>query len=327
MNHTTPFLAALALAAALLPAARAQPANPPSPGATDLSAIVSGKMFSRAALAYQNGEFADYRVFSIGAILVRHPAGNLLFDSGFGQQVDEHVKTMPLLMRWLSPHEKCTPVTKQLAQNGIGLSSLKAVVLTHAHWDHVSGLADLPGVPVWVSEAEMAFVGSGHHATMLARQLGTASYVSYTFGSGPYKGFGASHDVFGDGSVVLVPAPGHTPGSIIAFITLANGKRYALVGDLAWQIEGIERPAQRPWIARLVADHDAATTRTTLAQVHALKASDPGLIVVPAHDARVWEALPRLPLPEGGTAEACAAGDRYSPTAKQAASITASATK
>lgn len=148
MTSTTRFLVALAIAAGLLPAARAQAAGPPSPGATDLNAIVSGKMYSRAALAYQNGEFSDYRVFGIGAILVRHPAGMLLFDSGFGQQVDEHIKTMPLLMRWLSPHEKCVPVARQLAQNGIGLSSLKAVVLTHAHWDHVSGLADLPDVPV-----------------------------------------------------------------------------------------------------------------------------------------------------------------------------------
>lgn len=306
MTSTPRFLAALAVAAALLPAARAQPAGQPSPGATDLNAIVSGKMFSRAALAYQNGEFSDYRVFAIGAILVRHPAGMLLFDSGFGQQADEHIKTMPMLMRWLSPHQKCVPVARQLTQNGIGLASLKAVVLTHAHWDHVSGLADLAGVPVWVSEAEMAFVGSGHHATTLARQLGTASYVTYTFGSGPYKGFDASHDVFGDGSVVLVPAPGHTPGSIIAFITLTNGKRYALVGDLAWQIEGIERPAQRPWVSRLVADQDAATTRAMLEKVHALKAGDPALIVVPAHDARVWETLPRLPWPDQGASEACA---------------------
>lgn len=305
MTRTTLHLAALAIAAALLTAAQAQSASPPSRGATDLSALVTGKMFSRAALAYQDGEFADYRVFAIGAILVRHPAGTLLFDSGFGQQVDQHIQTMPLLMRWLSPHEPCTPVAKQLAQNGIALSSLKAVVLTHAHWDHVSGLADLAGVPVWVSDAEMAFVGSNHHATTLARQLGTASYVTYRFDSGPYQGFDASHDVFGDGSVVLVPAPGHTPGSIIAFITLSNGKRYALVGDLAWQIEGIERPAQRPWISRLVADQDAATTRATLEKMHTLKASDPALIVVPAHDARVWEALPRLRWPAQGAPEAC----------------------
>jgi N-acyl homoserine lactone hydrolase len=45
--------------------------------------------------------------------------------------------------------------------------------------------------------------------------------------------------VWGDGSIVLVPAPGHTPGSIVAFIALPTGKRYALIGDLTWQLEGV----------------------------------------------------------------------------------------
>jgi glyoxylase-like metal-dependent hydrolase (beta-lactamase superfamily II) len=57
--------------------------------------------------------------------------------------------------------------------------------------------------------------------------------------AGPYLGFPRSHDVYGDGSIVCVPAPGHTPGSIIVFVTLPNNVRYALVGDLVWQREGL----------------------------------------------------------------------------------------
>ena len=64
---------------------------------------------------------------------------------------------------------------------------------------------------------------------------------SYEFEGPPYLGFSASYDVWGDGSIVLVPAPGHTPGSIVVFITLQSGKRYALIGDLTWQLDGIEK--------------------------------------------------------------------------------------
>ena len=103
--------------------------------------------------------------------------------------------------------------------------------------------------------------------------------------------------MFGDGSVVLVPAPGHTSGSIIAFIALPSGQRYALIGDLAWQAEGIDLPAEKPWIARTLADNDAGATRKLLQQMHALKASFPSLVIVPAHDSRVWEKLPRLTAP------------------------------
>jgi glyoxylase-like metal-dependent hydrolase (beta-lactamase superfamily II) len=62
---------------------------------------------------------------------------------------------------------------------------------------------------------------------------------------GPYLGFPTSHDVYGDGSIVAVPAPGHTPGSVIIFVTLYNETRYALVGDLVWQLGGITLREER----------------------------------------------------------------------------------
>jgi glyoxylase-like metal-dependent hydrolase (beta-lactamase superfamily II) len=46
---------------------------------------------------------------------------------------------------------------------------------------------------------------------------------------------------------VIVPARGHTPGSVVMFITLSGGARYAFVGDLVWQLEGLSgcRPIVR----------------------------------------------------------------------------------
>lgn len=275
------------------------PAPQPPPG-MHLYALQTGRMYSRAALSFKGGRFGDKRVFVAGGILVQHPRGTLLFDAGFGPSVGVHRKTSPWLLRVTTKYDRQTSVADQLKAAGIAPSTLTAVVLTHAHWDHVSGLETLPGTPVWVTRDELAFVRGRDASTALARQFGTASYIACDFPDGPYLGFARSRDVFGDGSVVLVPAPGHTPGSIVAFVATPDGKRYALIGDLAWQREGVDLPAEKPWIARRV-DADRAATRAMLIRLHQIGVAMPGLIIVPAHDGRVWATLPKLAsAPAGG---------------------------
>ena len=267
-------------------------AHPPE--GMKLSAIEAGKMMSQAGFAYRGGKLAEPRIFGMGGILIQHPQGGLLFDTGFGRSVDAHFQTIPWLMRATSKYEKEPTVADQLHAAGFDPATLKGIVLTHAHWDHVSGIPDLPGVPVWVTQDELDFIHGGNPMTGLIRSFGELPYKVYGFPNGPYLGFEHSFDMFGDGSVVLVPAPGHTPGSIIAFIALPSGKRYALVGDLVWQTEGIAIPAERPWMSRRMVDYDEAQVREHIVHLHQLKAAMPDLVIVPAHDRRVWDSLPRL---------------------------------
>ncbi|HTP49468.1 MAG TPA: MBL fold metallo-hydrolase [Anaeromyxobacteraceae bacterium] len=272
------------------------PATPPD--RMTLSALTTGAMHSRAAFAYRGGRFGEPRDFIMLAVLVRHPRGDLLFDTGFGREVDRQVQAMPWLMKALSTYTRGVPVADQLAAGGYDPARLAGVVLTHAHWDHVSGLPDLPGIPVWVGEEERAFIASGSRSSGLARGFGALPYRLYRFEGGHYLGFPRSHDVWGDGSIVLVPAPGHTPGSVIAFVALPSGKRYALLGDLVWQTEGIEIPAERPWLSRALVDTNRAEVRENIERMAAIHACFPEMRLVPAHDARAAAALPQFPAAE-----------------------------
>ena len=289
---------AVSLAACAAPASEAAPPTPQAPPAArppagmTLSALPSGSTQSTAAMAFEGGRMDDKRTFVTGAILVDHPKGRLLFDAGYGRDLAQHFKTAPTIMQATIKPQLTKTVAEQLAAGGVPPASLKAIVLTHAHWDHVSGLQHFPVTPVWVSKAELAFANSGHDAAQLAHQLGTRNYKTYDFPDGPYLGFAESWDVFDDGSVVLVPVPGHTPGSIVAFVSTPDGKRYALVGDTAWQAEGVELPAQKPMLSRSLVDVDGPATWAMLQKLNAAKAAVPGLIVVPAHDDRVWRTLP-----------------------------------
>lgn len=268
------------------------------PAGMSLSMLPTGSMKSNAAFAYRGGKFGDEREFAMPAILVRHPRGNLLFDTGFGRNVDEHVKTLPALMQMTTTYTKGTPAAEQLNAKGFKIADLAGVVLTHSHWDHVSGLDSLPGVPVWVNAAEQSFIAEQSSKVAVIGSLGELKYKAYEFDGGPYLGFAQSHDVWGDGSIVLVPAPGHTPGSIVAFITLPSGKRYALLGDLVWQSEGINLPAERPWLLRRIINEDDGLVRENIVRVAAIHRRFPEIAMVPAHDARAAAMLPVFPAVE-----------------------------
>lgn len=66
------------------------------------------------------------------------------------------------------------------------------------------------------------------------------------------------------------------------------------MGDLAWQKEGIDLPAEKPWISRKLVDWNEQDVRGLIVRMQQLQGAMPGLVIVPAHDRRVWDALPRF---------------------------------
>lgn len=269
------------------------PASPPPE--MSISVLPTGRIASQAALAYRGGAFGEPRNFAMPALLVRHPRGDLLIDSGLGRDVDAHVATLPRIAQALTDYHADQPAGAQLREHAHDPASLAGVLLTHAHWDHVSGLDSLAGVPVWVNDEEFAFIHGDSPNAGLLRSFADIRYQRYRFEHGPYLGYPRSLDVWGDGSIVIVPAPGHTPGSILIFLTLPSAQRMLLLGDLVWQIEGIERPAERPWLARHLIGEDSAQVRAQIAQVAALHQRLPEIQLLPAHDARAWAELPVFP--------------------------------
>lgn len=259
-----------------------------------LSVIAGAEMKSQEGFSVRGGSLTKPFISGLAAFMVEHPQGRLLIDAGVARDVRDHLKTTPFLLRALASLTVQQPTIDALAARGIVPADLEAIVLTHSHWDHVSGLADLREASVWITADELAHARSEDEGGKLYRQLeaeGPFQLHELTFDGGAYGPFGASRDFFEDGSVVLVPMPGHTPGSVGVFVNLPSGQRFLIIGDTSWAKEGVAWPAEKPWLARRMVDFDAAGVRQQLVLLHQLQRANPDLLIVPSHDARVHDTI------------------------------------
>ncbi|MFI5937928.1 MBL fold metallo-hydrolase [Actinoplanes sp. NPDC051494] len=251
--------------------------------------LPTGTYMTRAALAFKGGSFGDKRHFASSAVLVQHPKGDLLIDAGFGADVAAHIAMLPRFVR--APHEAGPTVSSQLNAIGYDRRRLLGVLPTHSHWDHVSGLDALPDTPIWMNAGEREYAAVDPDGKVYRRVSEGHEIHEYGFGDGPYLGFASSYDVYGDGSVVIALAGGHTTGSVIVFVTLPTAKRYAFIGDLTWQSDGIRHRVERPWLLSKLADSDPDRLRQGLLRMIAVEAL---MQVVPAHDLGAYQGIPPL---------------------------------
>jgi glyoxylase-like metal-dependent hydrolase (beta-lactamase superfamily II) len=272
------------------PAAWTQPLpEAHAPADMALYHLPTGTYETRAAFAVRGGSFRDKRHFAASAVLVRHPHGDLLIDAGFGADVAAHIAMLPRFMR--APYQVGRTVSEQLGAAGYDRGRLLGVLLTHSHWDHVGGLDGLWDTPVWMNEHERRYAAEDRDGKVFRHVSAGHEIHEYGFDSRSYLGFASSYDVYDDGSVVVVLAGGHTPGSVIVFVTVPSGTRYAFIGDLTWQIDGIRRRVERPWLLRKLADSDPDQLRQDLLRMIAL---DGLMHIVPAHDLSCYDGIPRL---------------------------------
>ena len=234
----------------------------------------------------------------INVFLIEHEDGLVLFDTG----LDPALKTDPnyisqAIGRFLvdrifrfeiSPADK---LGKQLERIGVSPDAVTKAIISHLHFDHIGGIADIPQAELLVSEREWAQLMEPHpeHEWILREHIEIPGAkwrpITYDENTDPlFSQFEGYHDVMGDGSMILLPTPGHTPGSMSMLLRSTGTPPILLIADLAYEEKSITED-------RAPGTGDAKQLRETYAKVRRLKETLPNLLIVPSHDDKAARAL------------------------------------
>lgn len=254
-----------------------------------ISLIETGYARTLEAFVYRGGSYFKTRKLSHVAILVQHPNGNFLFDTGLGSQLHKQFQEeFSFIERQMFKYHKTQTVGESLEKNNFDLSAIDFIIPSHLHFDHASGIEDFAAPQVWVTKEEYAHAMSEEAVSpAFIKDQYDADQIHWKlieFNSGPYEVFEESYDVFKDGTVILVKLPGHTNGSVGMFVNLNSGKRYFFTGDLTWAKEAILSPAEKYHIPRKIVDKDREKLKEAIMKVYYLHKKNPNIQLVPAHD-------------------------------------------
>jgi len=160
--------------------------------------------------------------------LIEHPRGLVLFDTGLHQELQtDRSRLRKLFKTTVVDFDAGEELAARLAAAGVVPADVDIVVFSHLHFDHAGGTVEVPNARLVVQASEWE---TGHHPGLV--EFGLYDPASFDLGHDVEQIAGV-HDLFGDGSIVCLPTPGHTRGHQALRVELASGP-VVLTGDCVY---------------------------------------------------------------------------------------------
>jgi glyoxylase-like metal-dependent hydrolase (beta-lactamase superfamily II) len=212
--------------------------------------------------------------------LIRHPKGDLLWDAGLGDHYN-----YPKEGSDAAPGVHVTvPVTllAQLQSLKLTPKDINFIAFSHLHWDHTGNANDFPD-SVWILNKEELAA-----ALVLPPPGGVLPETWSAYKSAKNEAIEGDYDVFGDGSVMILRTPGHTPGHQVLKLKLQKSGTVILSGDL------FHLRTNRLFKRVPVYNANRADTLASMSRVETILRNTHGRLIV-QHDPKDFQALPRPP--------------------------------
>src|SRR5712691_1145711 len=193
--------------------------------------------------------------------------GYVMVDSGMDQQVHSFFGRGVM-----EPYD--SEAAKQVER---ALRGARSILITHEHGDHVAGVIRTP----FVNELAPKTILTRDQVQTLLTNPQMPEIKLTPEAAGRYNVVDYEKYLpFGPG-VVLIKAPGHTPGSQMIYVALASGREYLLIGDTAWHMDGVRnvKGKDAPWI-----QEDEKPLMSQLSWLNGLHTTQKNLFIIPSHD-------------------------------------------
>ncbi len=262
----------------------------------------TGFCVARASLIAAGTGWANVRCHA-PAFLLRHPQhGSMLFDTGYAPRLLDAFAHWPdRLYEYATPTTLGTAAAVGARVLGVHPDAIHTVIVSHLHADHVAGLRDFSAAKFVVTREALALQQASRGVDAVRRGIvqqlfpddfAERASVIPRFDAAPLPHLGATHDLFGDGSLLLVQLPGHARGQVGAVVRTHDGD-VLLCADGAWTSRAYRELRAPHWITSLMQD-DVAALRDTLRCIHDFARARPDVTILPTHcpETLAWSKSP-----------------------------------
>ena len=208
--------------------------------------------------------------FTYSCYVIKHGGDYMVWDTGF--------------VPGSNPNAPKVSLTDQLAKLDIKPEQVKYVGISHYHADHTSQLPSLPEAMLLIGKGDWDAIT----APKPAQGVNAGAFTHWISGGGKVEPLALDKDVFGDGSVVILRTPGHTPGHSSLLVRLKEKGNVLLTGDLAHFHENYDSNGVPAF------NYDRAETVASLERFKKMAANLKATVII-QHDPRDIPKLPAFP--------------------------------
>lgn len=185
----------------------------------------------------------------INVYVIEHRDGLVLFDAGQDRASVLDPDYFPKAFRGLYARLAQFDIAEDqtlpalLESAGYSVRDVRKVVLSHLHQDHIGAIAALAHAEIYVSAAEWRTLRAPlpellgilrNHIDLPGLRWNRIEFAPAADAPAPFE---SAHDLMGDGSLLLIPTPGHTPGSMSLLVREAGAPPLLLCGDLTYSCD------------------------------------------------------------------------------------------